>query len=169
MTAEPRFPWHRAGADIYGEYRYRLWREWAPALGRCCFVMLNPSTADGQQDDPTIRRCIRFATDWGFGRLDVVNLYALRSTNPKALRSHPDPTGPHNDEAIREAVHGAHVVAAWGAGHHSPHRVEQVLSLIEPLEPVHALGFTASGAPRHPLYVAANTRTVPWRARWRTA
>ena len=165
--AEPRFPWHSGGADVEGPYRYRLWREWAPELGRCCFVMLNPSTANAEQDDPTIRRCIRFATDWGFGRLDVVNLYALRSTNPKALRSHHDPTGPRNDEAIREAVHGATVVAAWGAGHRSPHRVEQVLSLIEPLEPVHALGFTASGAPRHPLYVAAITRSVPWRARWR--
>lgn len=88
---------HCVGADISacGAYRYRLDRLGA-LLGRGAvnFVMLNPSTADAEQDDPTIRRCLGYAFRWGFARLIVTNLYALRSTDPRALWEHPDPIGP---------------------------------------------------------------------------
>lgn len=82
------------GAAIAGEYRYKLWRvTGAPGTSVALFVMLNPSTADATDDDPTIRRCIRFARDWGHARLLVANLYALRATDPRALSRHPDPVG----------------------------------------------------------------------------
>ncbi len=96
-------------------YRYSLTRRWAPGGTRACWIMLNPSTADAEQDDPTIRRCIGFSKLWGHSELVVVNLFALRSTDPAALASHGDPIGPHNDFAIEEAgLTSAHVVCAWG-------------------------------------------------------
>ena len=89
-----------------GVYRYRLWREWDADLPSCLFIMLNPSTADATQDDPTIRRCIDYARRWGFGRLEVGNLFALRSTDPKALYAADDPVGPDNDDALMEMHEG---------------------------------------------------------------
>lgn len=77
-----------------GSYRYRLERVWEAEKDRVAFIMLNPSTADASKDDPTIRRCIGFAKAWGFGGLIVGNLFALRSTDPKALYGHKDPVGP---------------------------------------------------------------------------
>jgi hypothetical protein len=151
------------GADIEGPYRYRLWREWGPAsMGSCCFVMLNPSTADAQHDDPTIRRCISFATRWGYGRLDVVNLYALRATKPIELRRHSDPIGPRGDVAIEEAVRGARlVVAAWGV-HGTERRHASVADALRRMGGVSVLGLTKAGRPKHPLYVAGITRPQPW-------
>lgn len=154
----------RSGADVEGEYRYRLWRSWAPARGRCVFVMLNPSTADASQDDATIRRCVDFVTRWDFGCLDVVNLYALRSTDPKSLRSHADPIGPRGDIAIEDAVQGARrVVAAWGTNATAA-RHRSVLAALRRTVPdvlVH-LGLTKAGFPRHPLYLPAATVPTPW-------
>ena len=107
-------PLPRAGAVDQGEYRYFLAR-CRPATGllwpiggkrqgeTVCFVTLNPSTADAMADDPTIRRCQRFAWDWGFDRLSVVNLFALRAPDPQELRVHPDPAGPERVRYCRAA------------------------------------------------------------------
>src|SRR5207237_5457574 len=67
-------------------YRYRLWRRWDAARPVVAFVMVNPSTADAGRDDPTIRRCIGFARSWGYGRLEVVDLFAYRGTDTRAPR-----------------------------------------------------------------------------------
>ena len=78
--------------------------------------MLNPSTADAERDDPTIRRCIGFSRAWGFGGAEMVNLFALRSTDPGRLREAADPVGPGNVAHIADAARGAtQVIAAWGA------------------------------------------------------
>src|ERR1019366_767130 len=109
-------------------YRYDLTRSWSDRP-RVAWVMLNPSTANGTVDDPTIRRCLAFSKAWGFGGLTVVNLFALRSTDPKALLAHVDPCGPSNLQFIKGAIGGsALAVAAWGA-HKLPSeriRVEEV-------------------------------------------
>ena len=117
--------------------------------------MLNPSTADGSQNDPTIRRCIRFAESWGFGAIAVANLFALRSTIPSVLLSAADPVGPANNSVIEELAEGASiVVAAWGAHPVAKPRAEVVLNLVRrPL----CLGLTMFGQPRHPLYVSRGT------------
>ena len=147
-------------ADIDGPYRYRLGRMWGP-VGGVVFVMLNPSTADATQNDPTIRRCLGFARREGWGSLDVVNLFGLRATNPAELAAHPDPVGPRNDAAIGDAIHAADaVICAWGAHPMTQHqdRAATVLRLLRQHgSRIYRLGPpTRSGAPRHPLYLPAN-------------
>lgn len=149
-------------------YRYTLTRDLGqlfPKKGTIVFVMLNPSTADQFQDDPTIRRCRGFATDWGFARLEVVNLYALRATNPKALFEANDPVGPANNDVILAAQERAErVVVAWGAPK-APQKSQRVQEVVSgPLRdvPLFCLGTTKDGAPRHPLYVPKAQGLVPW-------
>jgi len=90
-----------------GLYRYHLWRLWGDREHRCVFVGLNPSTADAARDDPTIRKCAGFAKRWGFGAVDVVNVFAWRSTKPVGILRAADPVGPDNDEAIAHVLEGA--------------------------------------------------------------
>lgn len=102
MTAPDPFALERevattAGISECGTYRYWLCREWSPGLDSLVWLMLNPSTADATQDDPTIRRCMGFARRWGYGGITVVNLYAYRATNPRDLLTAADPVGPEND------------------------------------------------------------------------
>jgi hypothetical protein len=139
-------------------YRYTLVRELRPDPRRhVLFVMLNPSTADESLDDPTIRRCRGFAEHWGFEALTVVNLFALRATDPRTLRRHHDPIGPANDTWIVNAAQSAsRIIAAWGTHGTLANRDQQVLRLLAPLR-VHCLGRTKDGHPRHPLYVAGHT------------
>lgn len=150
-------------------YRYRLWREWGDPEKRCVWVMLNPSIAGEDDDDPTVRKCIGFAKRWGFGAIDVVNLFALVSTHPSGLLFAEDPVGPANAEAMAEAFRGARrIVRAWGT--HGPriHRlcVAQAPKLAHamiqhmriPCE-TGTLGRTNDGSPRHPLMLPYAT---PW-------
>lgn len=144
-------------------WRYSLTREVAPLTGEgtVAFIGLNPSTADETADDPTIRRCIRFARDWGFARLKMLNLYAYRATDPRDMYAAADPVGPDNDCTIAKVVGGSDlVVCAWGAGAAgNANRLGRVIGLIAA---PHCLGLTAGGFPRHPLYVRADTLPVPF-------
>lgn len=151
-----------------GRYRYWLRRQLGedPAAPALVFVMLNPSTADATTDDPTIRRCKAFAVRDGWGALEVVNLYALRSTDPAALWRDPDPVGPDNDRHLLAACRRAvAVVAAWGAapGLRPSLRAAQVAGMLE-REGIRlvSLGRTGSGHPTHPLYVKADRPFRPW-------
>lgn len=149
-----------------GTYRYDLGRTWAVG-SRAVFVMLNPSTADAEQDDPTIRRCITFAHAWSCGGLRVLNAYALRSTDPKGLWRVADPVGPENDAWIFRAfvqarAERAPVVVAWGA-HCKPGRAADIRDIARrTLVDLTCLGTTKSGAPRHPLYLPATSERAPW-------
>jgi len=152
----------RAKMDPTGTYRYSLLREWGES-GRVLFVMLNPSTADGEQDDPTIRRCMGFASNAGFGSMSVVNLYAYRSTDPKYAGMAAQPVGPENDATITEEASRADlVVVAWGAYSHGKNRIKQVLELLRPRR-ILCLGTTKDGSPRHPLYVEKVRQFEEWR------
>ena len=148
-----------------GIYRYRLWREWDADLPSCLFIMLNPSTADATQNDPTIRRCIDYARRWGFGRLEVGNLFALRSTDPKVLYAAHDPVGPDNDDALMEMREGANLtVCAWGVHGHHRDRGDTVATMLSHFRPpsLHCLGQTKGGAPRHPLYMPKTATAQPY-------
>lgn len=144
-------------------YRYRLWRCWGDGNARVCFVGINPSTADEREDDATIRKCIGFAKRWGFGALDLVNLFAWRDRHQDGLLVSPDPVGPGNDAAILEAFNYAkRIVYAWGAGKSaavarlvrqridSDGWIEAETSLSVRCE-IGRLSETKSGAPGHPL------------------
>lgn len=139
-------------------YRYCLWRkwDWQGFANQVMFVGLNPSTADETEDDPTIRRCIRFAKDWGFGGLLMMNAFAFRATDPKDMKAASDPVGPANDEAFgyRRTQVGL-IVAAWGV-HCPPEREIAVCRAIG--KQIHCLGRTKDGRPKHPLYLRADTK-----------
>lgn len=151
-----------------GTYRYRLERRIESCGNLVTFIMLNPSTADAEKDDPTIRRCMGFARSWGFARLIVVNLFALRATDPNALCDESefiDPTGPDNLAHIQRAkADSSFAVVAWGAHPAAKHaRPEILAAALDPWRAVMALGLTKDGSPRHPLYVRGDARPVPYR------
>jgi hypothetical protein len=140
-------------------HRYALWRRWSDAPP-VLFVMLNPSRADRNQDDPTIRRCISFAKQWGHGGIIVGNLFAFRSPYPKDLQTAPDPIGSENNQWLqRLATQSTTVVGAWGHRGTYMNRGQDVAALFPDLL---CLGTTKQGQPRHPLYVAASTSPVPF-------
>jgi hypothetical protein len=126
--------------------------------------MLNPSTADEIDNDPTVARCERRAMDLGYGGLEVVNLFALRSTDPEPLYTHPDPVGPENDKAILDAVTGAGlVVCAWGKHGKLLQRAAHVLRLLRNAGvTVHCLKLNQDRTPTHPLYVGYDIQPRVW-------
>lgn len=152
----------RAVFSECGLYRYALWREWvAKPKSRCLFIMLNPSIADSEHDDPTVRRDIDFAQRWGFDALDVANMYGLRSTDPNGLWTVEDPVGPQNDEWIlRLAARADRIVVAWG-NNAKRERENDVLNLLHDYELL-CLGITGEGAPAHPLYQRADVEPRPY-------
>lgn len=146
-----------------GVYRYRLDRVWDASIPPLCWIMLNPSTADAEADDPTIRKVAYFTRAFGFGGLRVVNLYALRATDPRELWQAAEPVGPDNDQHIIDAVAGEMTVLAWGANA-KPDRVRKVCELIQSNAlGIDCLGVTKGGMPRHPLYLPNAATREPWR------
>lgn len=134
-------------------YRYSLTRQWELGEHRpVCFIMLNPSTANACVDDPTIRKCIGFAKRWGFLGMSVVNLFALRSRNPRELLTAVDPAGEDNLLALKHAMRGAAlVVAAWGS--FIPFERDLWFRREFPDQPLHCIRVGQKGHPCHPLYM----------------
>lgn len=133
--------------------------------GSCLFIMLNPSTADADKDDPTIRRCKSFARATGCSDLVVANLYAFRAKKPAALRTAADPIGPENDEWLRKlSARSRDVVLAWGADTGpDPDRVRQVLEILTANKcRLLCLGTSKAGQPRHPLFIRGDQRLQEW-------
>lgn len=157
-----------ARLSVDGVYRYYLTRYWdkiEDPSERVTWVMLNPSTADANKDDQTIKRCKYYSRSWGYKGLAVVNIFALRATFPKELVSHPDPVGLHNDEHLRHWLECCGLVmAAWGASWPTERRmrVVDVMEMLEKWDP-HVLGLTASGQPRHPSRLGNDLRPLEWK------
>jgi hypothetical protein len=156
-----------ATVSACGRYRYTLRRKLGGRPGRAvCFVMLNPSSADAEKDDPTIRKCLGFARRWGCAELVVVNLFAFRATRPRDLRAAADPVGRANRRHVRSAVgraKGGLVVCAWGT--HGAWRGQDVAVrgwIREAGAAPVCLGQTKSGQPRHPLYVPYTAVVIPF-------
>ena len=151
--------------DAQRRFRYTLWRGWG-AQGNCRyvnFVMLNPSTADENVFDPTVRRCYGYAKDWGYNAFYVTNIFALRATDPRELYSCHDPVGPTNDQWIREtATYAELVVAAWGTHGKLHERGLKVAEMLQEFEPK-CLGLTKKGHPRHPLYLRKDADLLDFR------
>jgi hypothetical protein len=148
-----------------GRFRYSLGRQWDLKRPGITWVMLNPSTADGETDDATIRKCVEFSRRWGFGCLNVVNLFALRATNPRLLLTAADAVGPQNDEAISAVASvGSAIMLAWGTPSYAVARAAEVWQILVRLPIAKmCLGVTKNGSPRHPLYVPYDARVSHWR------
>lgn len=147
-----------------GRYRYGLWRQWDRSQPYCLFLMLNPSTANEVDNDPTVERCERRARAMGFGGLHVANLFAWRSTDPRALALAGDPVGPGNDMAIVKAAKKAgKVICGWGNDGALLGRDTAVLAMLRRagVQPF-ALAINKDGSPRHPLYVAYSREPEPF-------
>lgn len=148
-------------------YRYLLWRAWDVKGPMANFIMLNPSTADDENDDPTITRISARAKAAGFGSLMVTNAYAFRATEPvvlkKLARAGGDPIGPLNDAAVMTmATRSAGVVVGWGAHIDQvvPGRQQLLFDLLRGAGvKYHALGWNAAGTPKHPLYVGYDIKS----------
>jgi hypothetical protein len=145
-------------------YRYELTRVWDAAGRKALFVMLNPSTATEVQNDPTVERCERRARALNFGGFRVCNIFALRQTDPKLMRAHPEPVGPANDAAILDGCGWADtIVCAWGTHGEHLDRGRQVEALMRGTGArLFTLGRTRQGHPRHPLYIGYAARPEPW-------
>lgn len=138
-------------------WRYVLWRKWNEDLPMVAFCGLNPSTADEENDDPTLRRCIGFAKSWGYGGLYMLNIFAFRATYPREMEAAADPIGPDNDRTIKEYQRRSDLtVACWGVFGAHLGRGDHVLKNILTAGPVKCLGRTRHGQPRHPLYLPKN-------------
>lgn len=159
-----------------GLYRYQLRRIWGapepdPDSGNCStctFVMLNPSTADGQHDDQTIRKCIGFAQREGCGQLEVLNLFAWRATSPTDMFKAKEPIGPENDQYLGTlaGLGSRLIIAAWGVHGVHRNRDREVMAMLSQ-QPLWCLGTTKFGQPKHPLYLAADTPLEPFNAKAR--
>lgn len=169
-----------AGAEFSDDRRFRflLWRTWnynpghPIALRFVHFCMLNPSIADEQDLDPTLRRCKGFAQEWGMDGMLITNVRPLVATDPKQLLARPDARGPYKDEYVNDAYienaaeRAEFTVVAWGANAGKLFYHDRVprfyYLLLAPYGPVKCLGVTKGGHPSHPLYIAANTPLRDW-------
>ena len=145
-------------------YRYHLWRRWGSGK-IITYMMCNPSTADAFMVDPTVRKCIHFAKRDGYAGVDVLNIFALRSTDPRALICE-DPVGPFNDDFIA-AVKGVVCIAWGGVGSKvkgNKGRPDYVVGLLSGKSDVElvCVGRNGDGTPRHPCYLSNDTQFVPW-------
>ena len=140
-----------------GKYRYSLTRIWDESKPKVMFIMLNPSTADASNDDPTIRRCIGFAKSWGFGGLYVCNLFAYRATDPKELLKVHNPFGDQNIWHTRKLSDEVDtIVCAWGnkpilkkiLKNQNPYKLLDFARL-----KLHYLELSKDETPKHPLYL----------------
>lgn len=160
----------REGLRLWAEfsecekYRYTLGRQWGTG-DLLNWVMLNPSTADERDNDPTIERCERRAKMWGYGGLIVTNLFALRATKPEDMKAHGEPIGIDNDEAIASTASQCQIViCAWGNdGSHLGRSREVLAKLRETHKPkLRYLKLSGKGEPYHPLYVPYAVGPQAW-------
>lgn len=149
--------------DSSGEYRYWLQRKWDDLKAKVSFIMLNPSVADSEWDDRAVQRCIFFARNWGFGSVEIVNLFAYQTESPKILKSVMEPIGKDNDKYILETLKNADIIiAAWGNDGAFRNRYKEILTLVQDYD-LHCMGITAESQPKYPARLSNDTRYFIYR------
>ena len=147
------------------EFRYRLSRRWGSGA-HILFIMMNPSTADLEVDDPTVAKCGRLARRWGYAGLTVGNTFAYRATVQSRLAEVPDPVGPDNDRHLAEmAQDAAMTIFAYGTPKHPALRARgpEVVRLIRAAGgQSHVLKLSKQGIPYHPLYLSEGLVPFLW-------
>lgn len=152
-------------------HRYTLFRdlrefpdpEFVLKPGFCMFIGLNPSTADETQNDPTVARCIKYAIRWGFQQFVMTNIFGYRATDPKDMKSHPEPVGAENDAWLNQLSKEAGLVlCAWG--NHGEHldRGRKVVEIVAPNADLFCLKIAKTGHPMHPLYQRSDLDPLPF-------
>lgn len=144
-----------------GFYRYSLGRRWGEGKP-VTWIMLNPSTADAEEDDPTIRKCIGFTKRLGQNALEVVNLFAIRATHPNDMKRHSAPIGPDNDGYIIDAcTRSSLVICAWGKHGRFRNRDQNVIRVLHSLcIDRYCLSLNGDGTPAHPLMLGYDRGAV---------
>lgn len=165
------FGYKSADFSACRKYRYTLWRWWDKSKPYAMFVCLNPSIADEIQDDPTVRRCINFSRDWGYGGFVMTNIFAYRATDPKEMKKYYENLGPKEltTDLASNAVHliklsrkAGVIVAAWGTHGAFMNRGDRVSKLIPGMK---CLKITKGGFPQHPLYLAKDSELIDFNGR----
>lgn len=155
-----------ANISTCGNFRFSLSRTWDEEKPKVMFIMLNPSTADAEKDDPTIRRCIGFAQSWGYGGLIVCNLFAWRATSPKGLEEKEfKRIGTNYHTILTEAAKVDTVVCAWGNKPVLDKMLYGAPSAYIPFEvtpKLHYLELSVTGTPKHPLYLKKDLKPIKW-------
>lgn len=148
-----------SGAEfsVCGKYRYGLWRKWDDDKPRIMFIGLNPSTATGTMDDPTIRRVKQFAKEWGYGGVYMCNLFAFISPYPSDLKWVKDPVADNGNWLTFFAAMCKDVLFAWGS---FPEATERAAIVSGMFPSAVCLGFNKNGSPKHPLYVKGDVIPV---------
>lgn len=150
------------------KYRYELKRIWDDNKPKAMFIMLNPSKADAEQDDPTIRRCINYAKDWGYGGIYVGNLFAFRATNPQNLLQTENPIGADNITHLEAMQQECEIIiCAWG----NEDIVKKIISKHDPTynplkhinSKLHYLELSNAGTPKHPLYLRKDLKPIKYK------
>ena len=140
-----------------GNYRYSLWRIWDDTKPMMMFIMINPSKADADNDDPTIRRCIGFAKSWGYGGFYVGNLFGYRATDPKELKKVDNPRGRFNyDNLLKMSRKSDIIVCAWGNKLGAPSKE------IQSLGDLYYISVNNDGTPGHPLFLKGDLNPQPF-------
>lgn len=152
-----------------GLYRPRLDRDLG-VPGRVAAILgVNPSTADGETDDATIRKDYGFCRRNGIGRFIKGNKFSFRATDVKELRNVADPVGPMNDAYLEQMMREADIViAAWGPlsklPKHLRHRWKRVVMIARDVgKTLHCFGTAQDGQPRHTLMLSYDTPLVEWK------
>ena len=143
------------------KYRYVLTRIWDEKKPTVVFIGLNPSTADEEANDETIRKCIGYEKRWGYGKLIMANLFAFRSTDPSLLKRVEDPVGPDNDSYIQKCVSESNlVIACWGNHGKLLNRDKALMGSLPNLV---CLKRNKNGTPHHPLYLSKDITPMPYK------
>lgn len=151
-----------------GTYRYNLRRTIQSYGFNASVIMVNPSTADAETNDATIRKLIGFGKGFQWADFTVVNKFAYRATDVNELRGVSDPIGPLNDGYIMAALMQTNItVVAWGSLNKLPSslwsRWRRICELAQQIDrPLYCLGTCADGHPKHPLMLGYATQLVKW-------
>lgn len=139
------------------KYRYALWRLWDENKPLVMFIGLNPSTANENENDPTIRRVINFAKDWGYGGVYMMNLFAYVTAYPKELKECGNPVADNDHYLLNISMKCKDTVFAWGNFKEAEERSKEVQNMFKKAT---CLGINKNGTPKHPLYIKSNTRQI---------
>lgn len=164
LTPPPAWPGYPSVWSKDRAYRYTLYRRTPHSMfrGYVAFVGCNPSTADDDKDDPTLRSELALATAWGFGGVCLLNACAYVATAPTALAGVADPVGPENLHWLRGcSVAAGRVVVACGAIAGAYGRAA-ITALQGWGVPLWCLGRNKDGSPKHPLYTSKATQLSPF-------